>query len=319
MPRPGFVLEVDRSTPPTLFWRGEGVSLENAAAGPQPRRSTRPSPRRRSTTSTAPSATPSLHPIEQDPLPTLLFPGMRADDRLRRRQPAAPQDAPPGRPPARHRGGARPRRRRRRRRRPPDRRAGPAPPDDRGRAAPRRRRPHLRRLRAPWPAVPVRRRGSRRRSSSSAPRTRARRSRSTSGRPSPTCSSTSTSTSSPWTAGGSRPRSASPAYRSLRHHHNPATMEASRSFMDQHHSELHKRDVADGQGARRRRHQGVPDRDDAEHRHVPVERSSSCPSASGSGRPRTGRCTSARPSRCRAGADAAGRARSSTRSRRRTR
>ncbi|MEN9505735.1 MAG: hypothetical protein RI958_1661, partial [Actinomycetota bacterium] len=23
MPRPGFVLEVDRSTPPLLFWRGE--------------------------------------------------------------------------------------------------------------------------------------------------------------------------------------------------------------------------------------------------------------------------------------------------------
>ena len=29
------------------------------------------------------------------------------------------------------------------------------------------------------------------------------------------------------------------SYRSLRHHHNPATMEASHSFMDQHHSELH--------------------------------------------------------------------------------
>ena len=28
MPRPGFVLDVDRSTPPTLFWRGEGFSLE---------------------------------------------------------------------------------------------------------------------------------------------------------------------------------------------------------------------------------------------------------------------------------------------------
>ena len=27
MPRPGFVLDVDRSTPPTLFWRGEGFSL----------------------------------------------------------------------------------------------------------------------------------------------------------------------------------------------------------------------------------------------------------------------------------------------------
>src|SRR5918994_646546 len=30
------------------------------------------------------------------------------------------------------------------------------------------------------------------------------------------------------------------SYRSLRHHHNPTTMEASTSFMDQHRSELHK-------------------------------------------------------------------------------
>ncbi len=30
------------------------------------------------------------------------------------------------------------------------------------------------------------------------------------------------------------------SYRSLRHHHNPTTMEASHSFMDQHASELHK-------------------------------------------------------------------------------
>ncbi len=29
------------------------------------------------------------------------------------------------------------------------------------------------------------------------------------------------------------------SYRSLRHHHNPVTMQKSRSFMDQHHSELH--------------------------------------------------------------------------------
>ena len=26
-PRPGFVLEVDRSTPPTLFWHGESFRL----------------------------------------------------------------------------------------------------------------------------------------------------------------------------------------------------------------------------------------------------------------------------------------------------
>src|SRR5690606_1654591 len=30
------------------------------------------------------------------------------------------------------------------------------------------------------------------------------------------------------------------SYRALRHHHNPTTMKASKSFMDQHRSELHK-------------------------------------------------------------------------------
>jgi hypothetical protein len=32
MPRPGFVLEVDRSTPPIMFWRGENISLERLPA-----------------------------------------------------------------------------------------------------------------------------------------------------------------------------------------------------------------------------------------------------------------------------------------------
>lgn len=32
-PRPGFVLEVDRSTPPTLFWRGENYCLERLPVG----------------------------------------------------------------------------------------------------------------------------------------------------------------------------------------------------------------------------------------------------------------------------------------------
>lgn len=32
-PRPGFVLEVDRSTPPTLFWHGEGFRLEKLPTG----------------------------------------------------------------------------------------------------------------------------------------------------------------------------------------------------------------------------------------------------------------------------------------------
>ena len=44
-PRPGFVLEVDRSTPPTLFWHGERFSLERLPEGsrviyaPEPDRS----------------------------------------------------------------------------------------------------------------------------------------------------------------------------------------------------------------------------------------------------------------------------------------
>ena len=33
MPRPGFVLDVDRSTPPTLFWHGEGYRLEQLPVG----------------------------------------------------------------------------------------------------------------------------------------------------------------------------------------------------------------------------------------------------------------------------------------------
>jgi len=32
-PRPGFVLEVDRSTPQTLFWHGEGFGLERLPVG----------------------------------------------------------------------------------------------------------------------------------------------------------------------------------------------------------------------------------------------------------------------------------------------
>jgi hypothetical protein len=31
--RPGFVLEVDKSTPPTLFWHGESFTLETLPEG----------------------------------------------------------------------------------------------------------------------------------------------------------------------------------------------------------------------------------------------------------------------------------------------
>ncbi len=76
MPRPGFVLDVDRSTPPILFWRGEGFSLEKLPAG-------------RTRVIYPAEALPALkdvdgsirdallHPIDSDPLPALLFPGMK--------------------------------------------------------------------------------------------------------------------------------------------------------------------------------------------------------------------------------------------------
>lgn len=74
-PRPGFVLEVDRSTPPTLFMHGEGFRLEQLPVG--------------SRVVYAPEALPLLqnpndaireallNPVDSDPLPSLLFPGMK--------------------------------------------------------------------------------------------------------------------------------------------------------------------------------------------------------------------------------------------------
>ena len=32
-PRPGFVLDVDRSTPPTLMWKGESFGLQKLPTG----------------------------------------------------------------------------------------------------------------------------------------------------------------------------------------------------------------------------------------------------------------------------------------------
>src|SRR5664280_2929050 len=58
-PRPGFVLDVDSSTPPTLFWHGERFSLETLPEG--------------SRVIYAPEPMEAL----SDPLPALLFPGMK--------------------------------------------------------------------------------------------------------------------------------------------------------------------------------------------------------------------------------------------------
>ncbi len=76
MPRPGFVLDVDRSTPPTLFWRGEGFSLERLPAD-------------RSRIIYPPEPLPGLddldgrirhallNPLDMEPLPALLTPNMK--------------------------------------------------------------------------------------------------------------------------------------------------------------------------------------------------------------------------------------------------
>src|SRR4051812_5627636 len=76
MPRPGFVLEVDRSTPPILFHHGEGFRLERLPAG-----------RSRVIYPAEPLAALKdpdgairralIEPIDSDPLPALLRPGMK--------------------------------------------------------------------------------------------------------------------------------------------------------------------------------------------------------------------------------------------------
>ena len=76
MPRPGFVLDVDRSTPPTLIWRGEGMSLEQFPAD-RSRIIYAPEPKDAIKDIDGAIRHSLLHPIDQDPLPTLLFPGMK--------------------------------------------------------------------------------------------------------------------------------------------------------------------------------------------------------------------------------------------------
>jgi hypothetical protein len=76
VPRPGFVLEVDRSTPPTLFWHGEGFRLERLPLGARVIYAPEP---------VEPLADPDaairdalLHPLgDSEPLPALLHGGMK--------------------------------------------------------------------------------------------------------------------------------------------------------------------------------------------------------------------------------------------------
>jgi lactate racemase len=74
--RPGFVLDVDRSTPPTMFMNGEGFRLEKLPPG----RSRivypgEPVPTLRDPEEAIRQAL--LNPVGQDPLPAQLFPGMK--------------------------------------------------------------------------------------------------------------------------------------------------------------------------------------------------------------------------------------------------
>src|SRR5689334_12579481 len=76
MPRPGFVLDVDRSTPPILFHHGEGFRMERLPAG----RSRVVYPAEPLPAIKDPDAAirrALLEPLESDPLPALLFPGMK--------------------------------------------------------------------------------------------------------------------------------------------------------------------------------------------------------------------------------------------------
>ena len=73
-PRPGFVLDVDRSTPPTLFWHGERFSLEKLPEGSRVIYAPEPvDPLARPEAAIRHALT---HPDgDRDPLPALLLPG----------------------------------------------------------------------------------------------------------------------------------------------------------------------------------------------------------------------------------------------------
>jgi hypothetical protein len=75
-PRPGFVLEVDRSTPPTLFWHGERFALERLPTGS--RVIYGPEPLAALADPVAAIRHALTHPLgDVDPLPAQLRPGMR--------------------------------------------------------------------------------------------------------------------------------------------------------------------------------------------------------------------------------------------------
>ena len=75
-PRPGFVLEVDRSTPATLMWHGEGFRLEKLPVGTRVVYGPEPLPALRDPDGVIREALD--HPLgDSQPLRSLLFSGMR--------------------------------------------------------------------------------------------------------------------------------------------------------------------------------------------------------------------------------------------------
>ena len=76
MPRPGFVLDVDRSTPPILFHHGEGFRLEKLPAD-RTRVIYPGEPLEPLDDVEASIHEALLHPLDMDPLPALLTPGMK--------------------------------------------------------------------------------------------------------------------------------------------------------------------------------------------------------------------------------------------------
>ena len=76
MPRPGFILDVDRSTPPTLFWHGEGFKLEKLPVGTRVIYPPEPLAALKDPDGAIRHAL--LNPLgDSKPLPELLFPGMK--------------------------------------------------------------------------------------------------------------------------------------------------------------------------------------------------------------------------------------------------
>jgi hypothetical protein len=76
MPRPGFVLDVDRSTPPILFWHGEGFKL-NKLPAERSRVIYPPEPLAPLDDIDGAIRHALANPIDREPLRALLFPGMK--------------------------------------------------------------------------------------------------------------------------------------------------------------------------------------------------------------------------------------------------